>query len=200
MFRSLMPKLIPALAVAALAAPAAMAQPMPPGHPGMDGDAMMARMKARHEAMAKQHLEDLRTVLRLRPDQEPALAAFVAAHRPPPGGPMGSPMAGKMGPGDDDAALTTPQRLERQAKREAEMDAQKAKRREALAKFYAALSPDQQKVFDALQRLQGPRGPGMGGGPGMHMMRMKGGPDGGPRVIVRRLQAGPDAPPPPPGR
>lgn len=197
MIRSLMPRLVPALAVAVLAAPAAFAQPMPPGHEGMNPEQMMARMKARHEAMEKQRLEDLRTVLRLRPDQEPALAAFVAAHRPPPGGPMGGPMAGMMGHGDGDDALTTPQRLERQAKREAAMDAQRAKRREALTKFYAALSPDQQKVFDALQRLQRPRGPG---GPGAHMMHMKGGEGGGPRVIVRRLQGGPDAPPPPPGR
>lgn len=219
MIRSLTTKLLPALAVAVLAAPGAMAQPAPAGHgdhggppeaksgmpgmPGMDHEAMMAKMKARHEAMQKQHLDDLRTVLRLRPDQEPALAAFVAAHRPPPGGPM----MGRMGPdGDDDAALTTPQRLERQAKREAEMDARRTQQREALAKFYAALSPDQQKVFDAMQRLKGPHGgpggPGMGGpgmgGHGARMMMMhRGGEGGGPKVIIRRIQGGPDGPPQP---
>jgi hypothetical protein len=37
-------------------------------------------MRAMHEAMMKQHVEDLKTVLRLRPDQEAALQAFVAAH------------------------------------------------------------------------------------------------------------------------
>jgi hypothetical protein len=124
---------------------------------------------ARHEAMQKQHLEDLKIVLRLRPDQEPALAAFVEAHKP-----QVHEMKGPREP----KTLTTPQRLEQMARHEAEMNAQHQRMRDALAKFYAALSPEQQKVFDALQRLKGPHGgPGHGGGPRMIMMR-HGGPDG----------------------
>ncbi|HEX7944374.1 MAG TPA: hypothetical protein VF495_06890, partial [Phenylobacterium sp.] len=56
-----------------------------------------------------------------------------------------------------------------------------------------ALSPDQQKVFDALQRLQGP------GGMGGHHMMMMGGPMGGPgmrRIEIRRMGPGGGAPTP----
>ena len=58
---------------------AAAAQPAPPRGPH---GAPQAEMKAHHEAMKKQHMEDLKTVLRLRPDQEAALAAFAASHEP----------------------------------------------------------------------------------------------------------------------
>ncbi len=173
-----------ALAPFALAvATAALAQPVgaPPMHGGphaeMANSGMRAgpEMKARHEAMRRQHLEDLKTVLRLRPDQEPALAAFVVAHEP---------RIVKRDLPDPAAAQTTPQRLEAMARHEAEMRARHEEMRQALAKFYAALSPEQQKVFDALQRLKGP--PGHGG-------PMMGGP--GPHVVVRRsLEDGPEPP------
>ena len=163
-------RLILALAPAALAlATLAHAQPAGPPH-GPHGPPN-AEMKARHEAMQKQRLEDLKIVLRLRPDQEPALAAFAAAHKP---------QVQEMKSPREPKALTTPQRLEEMSKHEAEMTAQHQRMREALAKFYAVLSPEQQKVFDALQRLKGQhRGPmmGHGGGPRMIMMR-HGGPDG----------------------
>jgi hypothetical protein len=134
-----------------------------------------AEMKAMHEAMMKQHVEDLKTVLRLRPDQEAALQAFMAAHEPPEG--MGDMHDGphmQDGHMSPPKPMTTPERLDEMAKHHAAMAAQHEKMRQALAKFYAALSPDQQKVFDALQRLQGPHGGGrmmmMGGGPGMQRM------------------------------
>jgi Spy/CpxP family protein refolding chaperone len=181
------------LAPAALAcATVAVAQPGPP--PG-DRDVRVIRhggpppeeMKAHFEAMKKQHMEDLKTVLRLRPDQEAALAAFMASHEPQRFE-MRLP---------DPATTTTPQRLEQMAKHEEAMRAAQAKRRDALARFYAALSPEQQKVFDALHRLQGPRGhggPGMGhGGPGMFTMH--GGPGGGGNVMIRReIRGGPGGP------
>jgi len=170
-------RLILALAPAVLAlASVAHAQPAGPP-PGPRG----AEMKAHFEAMQKQRLEDLKTILRLRPDQEPALAAFMEAHKPEirefkaPDGPR---------------ALTTPQRLEEMGKRESEMTARHAQMRQALARFYAALSPEQQKVFDALQRLE--HGPGGHGGPGMGR---HGGP-GGPRIMLRREGRGPDGGPP----
>ena len=168
-----------ALAPAALVlATAALAQPA--GPPG-GGDVRVIRhggppseeMKARHEAMRKQHLEDLRTVLRVRPDQEAALAAFTAAHEPQ-----------RFELRLDGKAQTTPERLEQMAKREEAMRAAREKHRQALAKFYAALSPDQQKVFDALHRLKGGGHGGPGHGPG-RMMMMHGGP-GGHDVMIRR--------------
>src|SRR5689334_4160555 len=66
-------------------------------------------MKAMHEAMMKQHMEDLKTILRLRPDQEAALQAFVAAHHPPEMGDMhGDKMSGdKMFGGPDAKPMTT---------------------------------------------------------------------------------------------
>lgn len=146
-----------------------------PDMPGMPG---MAEMKAMHEAMMKQHVEDLKTVLRLRPDQEPALQAFLAAHQPPEMKMMGPP------PGPP-APKTTPERLADEAKREQAVTARREKMRDALAKFYAALSPDQQKVFDALQRLGG-HGPGMGPGMGHRRMMMMGGMGDGPQI--RRIE------------
>ncbi len=170
------------LAPAALAvAMSAHAQPAGDHPGGHGGPPPMAQMKAMHEAMMKQHMEDMKTILRLRPDQEPALAAFMASHHTGmkamhgPGGMHGGPGMMK-GPPEP---RTTPERLEQMAKHEAAMSAERDKGRQALAKFYAALSPEQQKVFDAVQRLQhggkgGPDGPRMKrivihGGPGVPM-------------------------------
>jgi len=172
-----------ALAPFALAvATTALAQPVgaPPMHGGPHADLAGPDMKARHEAMRRQHMEDLKTVLRLRPDQESALAAFIAAHEP---------RIVKRDLPDPAAAQTTPQRLEAMARHEAEMRARHEEMRQALAKFYAALSPEQQKVFDALQRLKGPPGHGgpMMGDP------MRSGP--GPHVVIRHgLEEGPEPP------
>ena len=200
MNRRLLMGLAPAALLLTIAA-ATGAQAQPPGPPPGPGGRMVmmhggppsAEMKAMHEAMMKQHLEDLKTVLRLRPDQEGALQAFVESHHG--GGPRmmmhGGPGEDGKGPGmAPPKTLTTPERLAEMAKHEEAMAAEHRKSREALAKFYAALSPEQQKVFDALQRLHG--------GPGGHMGMMGG--HGGPgeehRVIIRR---GPGGGPPMPG-
>lgn len=179
----MMKPMILALALApTLLVTAAVAQPGPP--PGPHGPPS-AEMKARHETMRRQHMEDLKTVLRLRPDQEAALAAFVASHEP-------KRFERRL---PDPGSQTTPQRLDEMAKVEAEMAAHHKAMRDALAKFYAALSPDQQKAFDALHRLQG-HGGGHGGrrvmmhGPGGHM-----GGHGGPGVVMmRRHGPGHDGP------
>jgi len=172
-----------ALAPAVLAlATVAVAQPA--GPPSAPHGAPTAEMKAHHEAMRKQHMEDLKTVLRLRPDQEAALAAFTATHEP-------KTFERRLpAPG----SLTTPQRLDEMAKVEAEMAAHHNAAREGLAKFYAALSPDQQKVFDALHRLNGGHGGGHGGpGGGRMMLHGPGGPMGGPGVVMMRRH-GPGGP------
>lgn len=166
-----------ALALApTLLAATAVAQPAPPPGPhGTPGP----EMKARHEAMRKQHAEDLKIILRLRPDQEAALTAFLGAHEPR------KIERRSTSPGP----MTTPQRLDEMARLDAEMDAHQKASRDALGKFYAALSPDQQKVFDALHRLKGHGGPQMrrikmggpgGHGPGDRMMIRRHGPGGGP--------------------
>ena len=192
-------RLLMGLAPAALLlATATVTLAQPPAPPAGAGPHMMMRggppgpeMKAMHEAMMKQHLEDLKTVLRLRPDQDAALQAFIESHHA--GRPMGMMHGGpgEHGPGmAPPKPMSTPERLAEMAKHEAAMSAEQKTSREALAKFYAALSPDQQKVFDALQRLHGPGGHM---GPGGH----GGGPDGMRRIIIRR---GPDGGPPMPGQ
>ncbi|WP_296597557.1 Spy/CpxP family protein refolding chaperone [Phenylobacterium sp.] len=169
------PRLFAAVAPALALAAAAHAQPAMPDQHAAHGPpgAMMGEMKAHAEAMQKQHLDDLRTILRIRPDQESALAAFVDAHKP---------MMREFKAPPEGQPLTTPQRLEQMAKHDAEMTAQHERMRQALSKFYAALSPDQQKVFDALQRMHGPPPGPMG----PDMMMMHGGPSGGRQMMIMR--------------
>lgn len=156
-----------ALGLAALAAPA-MAQPPP--HDMMFRREMgppspeMEKEMAEHRA---QMARDTRLVLRLRPDQEAAWQAYEAAMAPPK---PPEPLAPEAGP-----PPTTPQRLDRMAKMMAEMDAHRAKADAATRAFYAALSPEQQQVFDALERLRGPYGMG---GPRLFVRRMPGPPPG----------------------
>lgn len=116
-------------------------------------------------AMAAKHTERLRAVLQLRPDQEPALKAFLESRKPPAG-------MGERGRGGREqyAAMITPQRLDAQRARMTERMARFDQRLAATKKFYAQLSPTQQKAFDALQPRGGMKGGhrgGMGGhGPG----------------------------------
>jgi hypothetical protein len=175
-----------ALGAALLAAPAAWAQAAPqaaahgPRGDGQRGD-MRARMEAMRQAHEQQQAQDLRTILRLRPDQEAALSAFLAAHKRPDrgaGGPDGrrGPPGGP--PGARPGQMTTTQRLDMEDRRMAEMSARRQQHEAALRAFYAALSPDQRQVFDALQRVQHGHG-GFGGhhGHGFGRGRM-GGPPG----------------------
>jgi len=168
------PSLALAAALALTAATSAMAQ-QPPGRP-----APSPERQAMREAHERQRMADLRTVLRLRPDQEPVLSAFLQAGRRPK-------MDGRRGPPPQEGQpMTTPQRLDEMAQRDAERAAEGQRRAGALRTFYAALSPDQRQVFDALMRLQGPRGGMHGGRGGMR------GPGGG-----GHWRGGPPSGPPP---
>ncbi|WGM37401.1 Spy/CpxP family protein refolding chaperone [Caulobacter sp. NIBR1757] len=134
------------------------------------------------------HADHMRTLLQLRPEQEAAFQAFLAATGPEPHKMQmkhdadGKPPERKM--------LTTPERLDMQAKRMAEHQAAFQKRAAATRAFYGQLSPSQQKVFDTLHAHHGGgrhmkiiRRGGAGGpmgGPGDHRMIMRGGPEGGP--------------------
>ena len=131
--------------------------------------------------MAEHHAQHLRDALQLRPDQEPALQAVLAAGKPAAGGP-----AHAEHDMDADARLTTPQRLDRMLAHLDEARAMMARHAAAVKAFYAQLSPSQQKAFDAVgPMMMGGHhgGPGMGmemGGPGniMIMRRHGPGPDG----------------------
>lgn len=141
------------LASAALAAAAgpALAQPAPPP-PAASGHARMDPAQR-----AEMHAQKLRDVLQLRPNQEPALAELTRAMAPP-----ADARERMQGARAEMAGLTTPERLdkmrERMARRQQAFDA----RAMAIKKFYAQLTPAQQKAFDAI-------GPMMGGGMGGKM-------------------------------
>jgi periplasmic protein CpxP/Spy len=117
---------------------------------GDEADAMYVRHGGAHVDAA----EHLRTMLQLKPSQEPALAAYLAAVKPAHEHEHMVEMS------DRHDAKTTPQRL-------AEMEAQMAQhtaamhgRIEATKRFYDQLEPSQKKVFDELPMLMiGPMGP-----------------------------------------
>jgi len=106
----------------------------------MDPAQRLERMKAFHA----KRLAALKDKLQLSPGQEAAWSAFTGANQPAGQRPEGQRMTRA-----DFAKLTTPQRLERMQARQAERSEMFAKRAEATKTFYAALTPEQQKTFDA---------------------------------------------------
>ncbi|MGM9424631.1 Spy/CpxP family protein refolding chaperone [Hydrogenophaga sp. MI9] len=114
----------------------------------------------RAEEMQKRHTDHqakLKAALKITAAQEAAWKTFDAATTPNPAA-MPAPVAR-----EDWAKLTTPQRMEKMQAFHAERDAVMTKRMDAVKTFYAALTPEQQKVFDA--QSFGPfEGRGMHGG------------------------------------
>jgi periplasmic protein CpxP/Spy len=144
----------------------ATAQPMPP--PGAMAGPHGGMRHGDPAAMAKHHADKLRAALQLTPAQEPALAALVASMKPPEGG-----RAKMHGDRQAMAALTTPQRLDMMLVKMDERRARMVEHTVAVKRFYAQLTPSQQKAFDALRpehegRMgggrHGPMGHGMGPG------------------------------------
>ena len=109
--------------------------------------------------------EHLRTMLQLKPAQEPALQAYLAAIKPG----QGPDHEHMMHMSDHDGAKTTPERLADMEKRMAESQAEAKARIEATRRFYAQLDTSQKKVFDEMPMLMvgpiGPIGPMMLPGP-----------------------------------
>jgi hypothetical protein len=146
----------------AQAAQAPLTAPVPPaaeaqvGAPAHGKQAEHRHMRGdpakRMERMQKHRIERLaalKTKLKLAPTQEGAWQSFTTASQPP---------ARQAGPRPDRAEfakLTTPQRLDRMQARQTERSAMFAKRAEATRSFYAALTPEQQKTFDAESMAMG---------------------------------------------
>jgi hypothetical protein len=153
-----------ASALALLGAGASFAQP--PGPPPADGRPSAMRMQRPDPAqMAERRAQRLRDTLQLRPEQEPALRAFVSALQPQ--GDRMNRMRGDRG-GPEARTLTTPERLDRMRARLAERQAAFERRADATKRFYAQLSPAQQRAFDAIGPMGGRGRHGMGAGlPGM---------------------------------
>ncbi|MDO8409737.1 MAG: Spy/CpxP family protein refolding chaperone [Phenylobacterium sp.] len=127
--------------------------------------AMEGRERPSPEQMRVHMAERLRTTLQLTPQQGAALNAYVSAISPQPGA---RPERGDRGAMRE---MTTPQRLDAMAAHMAQRQQAFAARAEATKRFYAQLTPSQQKAFDALR----PAGRGMGQDKGMG----RGGPHGG---------------------
>ncbi len=162
-----LPALAGAIALGFAAAGAVVAQDQGPppaqggsdAHHGWRGDP--AAMKQRMEERRAEHAKVLHDALSIRPDQEAAFQAFIASmghgehqHR----------MGEHRQPGE---TLTTPERLDRMSQRMGERQAAFQRRADATKAFYAVLSPEQRRTFDALGAMHGHGG--MGGHRGGHM-------------------------------
>lgn len=120
-------------------APAPGATPPTHAHPHARGERHdPAKFK---EHMAKRQAE-LKAKLKITPTQEGAWSTFTASMQPPANRP---PRPSR----EEFAKLTTPERIDRMQAMKTERDARMAQRASATKTFYAALSPDQQKVFDS---------------------------------------------------
>ena len=146
--------------------------PAPAAQSNAAGPQAGHRMTGRHDPaqmqawMAKRQAE-MKAKLKITPAQEGAWTAFTAAMQPPArmrGGER--PMAAQRAELDK---LTAPERIDKmkalRTQRMSEMNAEMDQRGDATKAFYAALSPEQQTVFDAEHRkMGGPAGPGHNGG------------------------------------
>ncbi|MFT4243431.1 MAG: Spy/CpxP family protein refolding chaperone [Acidovorax sp.] len=155
-----LPRRLAATAVlAALALPALAQQQQPPANPPAAAERPHAHPKRPHGDCGPhnpaQRLANLKAKLQLTPAQEPAWTTFTAALQP----------AERPAPPDPKEwrQLTTPERIDRMRAQRTQRATEADRRDEATKAFYAALTPEQQKTFDA----QPPRPPHRGrpGGP-----------------------------------
>lgn len=129
----------------------AMAQTPPPAGAPAPGHERMARHDpAKMQEHIAKRQADLKAKLQITAAQEGAWSSFTSAIQPPADRPARPDRA-------EIAKLTTPERIDRMQAAKARRDAEMAKRADATKTFYAALSPAQQKVFDAETLHMGPR-------------------------------------------
>jgi Spy/CpxP family protein refolding chaperone len=138
---------------------------------GMQGQGMMSHRgmgkmdPAKMQAMMDKRHAALKAQLKITAAQETAWTSFLDAHKAPVG------MMGKQPAAMADMAkLTTPERIDKmkelRAQRMGEMTAAMDKRAEATKTFYAVLTPEQQKTFDAYDMMGQGRGRGAHNGQG----------------------------------
>lgn len=121
----------------------AMTAAGPAGKEGCDarhGQNVHAKWEARRAA----HLSALQEKLKLKPDQEAAWKTFVSATQPDL-----RHQADRQAMRGEFEKLSTPQRLDRMLAMAEARRARMLERSQAIKTFYAQLSPEQQKVFDA---------------------------------------------------
>ncbi len=130
-------------------------------HHGHKGGGKHHGNRAEHRA---KHLAALKSDLKLTAAQEPAWTTFTTSMQP---GERTARLDRK-----DMHTLTTPERIDRMRALRAQHAAEADRRGEVTKTFYAALTPEQQKTFDAKAHRGGHRMGGMtrgeGGGEGRH--------------------------------
>lgn len=120
----------------------------------------MEKMRDHMGQRHTQHLTELKSKLKLQATQEPAWATFEQSMQMP------KDSMGRL----DRAALekmSTPERLDQMQAHRAQMNTQMEKHAEATKSFYATLTAEQKKVFDA-ETARGLRGMGAMQGDGHH--------------------------------
>jgi hypothetical protein len=117
------------------------------GHHGRTMDP--AKMHERMQQHMAQRQAQLKQKLQITPAQEGAWTAYVAAMQPPAN--MQRPDRAEF------AKLTTPERIDRMRALRTSHQAEMDKRGEATKTFYATLTAEQKKVFDA-ESWRGRRG------------------------------------------
>jgi periplasmic protein CpxP/Spy len=113
---------------------------------------MQERMARMRERMAR-HMAEFKQKLQLSPGQEAAWNNFMAALNP------ANPNAHRIDRAEL-AKLPTPERNDRMRAQRAERNAEMDKRADATKTFYASLTPEQKKAFDAETVKRGRHGPG----------------------------------------
>jgi periplasmic protein CpxP/Spy len=110
------------------------------GHMGQRDPAKMEKMMAKHAA-------DLKAKLKITPAQEGAWTAFTGAMKPP------ADMMAKRPDHAEMDKLSTPERIDKmhalRTQHMSDMQANMDKRDDATKTFYATLTAEQKKVFDA---------------------------------------------------
>lgn len=132
----------------------------------MGGNRMGRGDPEQMQAWHKRQQEALKAKLKLTPAQEGAWTNFTASMQPGTG--PHADRAAHQAQMADIAKLPTPERIDRmralRTQHMAEMNTQMDKRADATKAFYAALTPEQQKVFDTetsrMMQAWGQRGRG----------------------------------------
>ncbi len=106
---------------------------------------MMEQRQQRMQAGMEKHRTQLHDKLKLTPQQEPAWKAFTEATKPQHDQKKHQAKADRQAM----AAMSAPARMEKMLERSKERLARMQQHLDALKSFYAVLTPEQQKIFDA---------------------------------------------------
>ncbi|WP_303786225.1 Spy/CpxP family protein refolding chaperone [Azovibrio restrictus] len=120
---------------------------------GMPDGPKAERMKERMQKRLEARQEQLHKELKLSAAQEPAWRAYTEK--------SGPPLDWKFPDREAMDKLTAPERMEKMLEMSRQHQARMTERLEAMKAFYAQLTPEQKKVFDAHHAA----GPGGGGRP-----------------------------------